>query len=334
MNLQEFEKFLNEKGADLREAMTRSDFNAFMTKGLKGLILDSYSKAAAQTNFQEIVVVDDSESNLEDYPTMGDPEMPRLVKEGEEFKTLNPGAPDNVKVTNFKYGGIIELTTEAADDDQTPGKRLSRQAQRLGPKHMEFKDKVFFSLVSANGTIYDGGAFFRLNHPGYNGGADRASNDNLYTAVTMSANALAVTMGIISRWEGADADQDLNIKIQSVVCPVQLQQTAYGLTRADLLPLAYAAGALGPAAANGQMPSMWKNKIGVTASQRLDRISTTDWYVKTDFPGLLYQRRQGLQVTQEANDSGEAFSKGVLRWKTSERFGGKVINWRSFMLIS
>ena len=113
-----------------------------------------------------------------------------------------------------------------------------------------------------------------------------------------------------------------------------LQQTAYGLTKADLLPLAYAAGALGPAAANGQMPSSWKNKIGVISSHRLDRVSLTDWYVKTDFPGLLYQKRKGLQIMQEGLGTGQHFSHGLHRTPTEERFGGKIIQWRGFALIS
>lgn len=337
MNLQEMQKLMEGgDGRALREAMTRPDFAAFMARGLKGLVIDSYTKAAAKVNFQELVVEDTSDGDSETYPTMGDPELPRRVLEGEEFKTLSPGSPDTVKVTNFKYGGVIELSSEAADDDQTPGKSLSKQASKLGGGHMRYKDKAFFSLITANPTIYDAGAAFALNHPGYTGGAARGDNDNIYTNVTMSANALATVMGLISKWEGADADQDLDVMVEAIVCPVTLQQTAYGLTRADLLPLAYAAGPLGPATTGGSvgMPSSWKNKIGVISSHRLDRASLTDWYVKTDFPGLLYQKRKGLEIMQEGLGTGQHFSHGLHRTRTEERFGGKWINWRGFVYIS
>lgn len=330
----DFMQLLELGEADLAEAMTRSDYADFMKKGLKGLLLDQYQKASAETTFQEIVAVENSESNLEDYPSLGDPEYPREVLEGEEYKNLAAGAPDNVKVTNFKYGGLLSLTEEAAEDDQTPGKRLARQAASLGRKHMEFKDKVFWSLITSNPTIYDGNSLFSLNHPGVTGGAANGNNDNIYTNVTLSANALAVIMGIVALWQGADSDHDLNVRITDIMVPIRLQQTAFGLTRADLLPVAYAAGPLGPAAANGQMPNGMKGKLGVITSQRLDRVSTSDWYVKTNMPGLLHQVRKGLQFTQEAQNTGENFLKDVLRYKTSERFGRKVVQWRGFALVS
>ncbi len=336
MTLAEMEAVM--KGGDgkaLREAMTRSDFASFMVKGLKGTIIDAYSRAQAQTNFDQLVVVETSESDHEEYPTMGATELPRKVLEGEEFKTLNPGSPDLVKVTNFKYGGIIELTSEASEDDQTPGKTLSKQAAALGSGHARYKDKAFFSLITSNPAIYDGGNLFALDHPGYTGGAARGGNDNIYTAVTLSANALATVLGKISLWEGADADQDLDIMVESLVVPVTLQQAAYGLTKADLLPFAAAAGPNGPAATvSGGMPSSWKNKIGVISSHRLDRVSLTDWYVKTNFPGLMHQKRKGLEIMQEGLGTGQHFLKGLHRTRTEERFGAKWVNWRGMFLIS
>jgi len=337
MKLSEFQKIVPDgmNLTQLAEAMTRSDFNDFLKKGLKGLIVDATAKAAAKTTFMEIVTVDDSDSDKEDYPSMNDVAFPQTVLEGEEFPQLNPGAPDNVIVTNFKTGGLIELTTEAEEDDKTPNKSLARQALKLGPKHMAHKDKVFYSILTSNGTIYDGGNFFRLNHPGVTGGANIASNDNIYTNVTMSANALSAVLGIIALWQGGDADEDLDIMAERIVAPDILKQTALGLTRADLLPFAMAAGNLGPAATlSGGMPNAMKGKLGVTTSQRLDRSSTTDWYVKTDFPGLLYQRRKGIQVMQEAPNTGQHFSHGKLRWRSEERYGRKVINWRCFIYVS
>lgn len=329
MKLSEFEaKMAEMKKMSLQEAMTRSDFAAFMSTGLKATLVTAYQQAAADATWQQLVQVEDSDKDLETYPSMGDPEMPRLVNEGQDFEQLNPGSPDNVKVTNFKYGGLIALTEEAGEDDQTPGKALMKQADALGRKHMELKDKVFYSLINANPTIYDGGAWFALNHPGYTGGATRSMNDNIYTNVTLSANALATIIGITAQWEGADADEDLNVRVTDLVVPVTLQQTALGLTRADLLPFGYAAGPLGPATNNGGMPNAMKGKLGVISSQRLDRSSTTDWYWKTNFGGFIYQRRKGIQVLQEAANAGQAFNADILRWKSKERFGRKVINWR------
>ena len=321
---------------DLAEAMTRSVYADFMKKGIKGLLIGAYAQAALDSTFQELVVEDSSDAQKEDYPSLGDPSMPRLVLEGENFDNLSPGSPDNVAVTSQKFGGIISITAEAKGDDQSVGKELGKQGMAMGRKHVEKKDQVVYSILINNPAIYDGGNFFALNHPGYTGGATRADNDNIYTNVTLSANALAAVLGIIAKWEGADVDQDLDIRAEKLVVPVTLQQTAYGLTRADLLPLAYAAGPLGPATTGGAvgMPNYLKGKLAVVSSARLDKSSTTDWYVKTVFPGLLYLKREGLTVVMEAPNSGEGFAKEVMRARSSERFRFKPINWRWGVKVS
>lgn len=336
MNEATFMQWLSEMGkVGLREAMTRSEYNDFMTRGIKGLLAGAYAAAALETTWRELVTEDTSSAKLENYPSIGDPAMPRQVLEGERFENLSPGSQDNVAVTSYKYGGIIELSTEADEDDQSPGKELGKQGLALGRKHEEYHDTVFYSILTGNAAIYDTQNFFSLNHPGYTGGATRAVNDNIYTGVTMSANALATVLGIIAQWEGADVAQRLQIRAERVVCPATLQQTALGLTNADLLPFAYAAGALGPAATvSGGMPNAMKGKFKVTSSPILDATSTTDWYVKTNFPGLLHLKRKGLTLIQEHPASGKSFEQGLLRWRTEERFRGKVINWRWGALIS
>ncbi len=152
----------------------------------------------------------------------------------------------------------------------------------------------------------------------------------------MSANALATALGRIAQWEGADPDQDLDIRAQAIVCPTTLQGTAFGLTNADLLPVGYAAGPLGPATTGGSgaMPNWLKGKLKVISSARMDRRNLVDWFIKTSFPGLLYQPREGLSVLAEAPNAGKSFEEGKMRWLTSERFGRKFVQWRSFMLVS
>lgn len=335
MNIAELNKILNLKGQDLREALSRNEVNVLMQKGIKSMLLDAYRSSLQKTTFQEIVVVDDSEADVEDYPSLGQPELPREVKEGESFKGLQAGSPDNVKVTNLKYGGILEINLEATEDDQSAGKQIRKQAMDVGPGHAKFKDKTFWASITDNGTIYDGQNLFSLNHPGFTGGASRANNDNLLTAVTLSANAVVQILGITALWEGADPDQDMDLQVTDIMCPKRLEQTAFGITKANLLPFAIASGILGPGATvSSGMPSALKGKLDVISSHRLDKVSLTDWYWKTDFPGLLYLRRKGLQVIQEDPNSGKSFEEDKLRWKTRERFGKKIINWRGFGLVS
>ena len=329
-----YEQFLEELDSiknvtDLREAMNRTEYQVYMVKGVRGLLDGAYMRAALQATFMDIVVEDVSDAYLENYPSLGDPQFPKQVNEGQPFPVLSPGSPDNVRFTNLKYGGIIEIGNEVEEDDQSPGKEIRKQGMALGRKHIEFKDKSTYSILSNNPAIYDAQNFFAVAHPGFTGGATRTNNNNILTSVTMSANALATVIGQVAKWEGADVNQDIDVLCERIVCPVTLNGAANALTRADLLPFAAGAGPNGPAATvGGGMPNFYKGKLAVTASPRLDKSSTVNWYVKTDFPGLLYLKRKGLQVYQELPNSGKSFEQGMLRWRTEERFRLGVLNWR------
>lgn len=328
-----FEQFVEDmskmKGRELREAMNRSEYQAYMVKGIKGLLDNVYSKAALQATYTELVVEDTTDAALERYPSLGDPQMPQQVAEGQPFPVLSPGSSDNVNVTINKFGGIIEISTESEADDQSPGKQIGKQGMALGRKHVEFKDKTTYSILANNPVIYDSQNFFSDSHPGFTGGATRTNNKNILTAVTMSANALASVLGIIAKWEGADPNQDIDTLAEAIVCPVTLNGAANALTHADLLPFAAGAGPNGPAATlGGGMPNFYKGKLKVVASPRLDKISVINWYVKTTFPGLLYLKSKGLEVYQELPTAGKSFDQGLLRWRTEERFRIKPLNWR------
>lgn len=264
---------------------------------------------------------------------MGAPGLPEQVREGESYKEGQFGLDDMVEITNLKYGEIIAVTHEMIEDDQT--KRVIQQPNRIGAGHKKFEDKITYSILTANATAYDSQAFFSLNHPGITGGGAIAANDNILTAVTLSANAIAQALGIMARWTGASADDILDVTAKNLVVPKNLKYTANILTQSAFLPLAFAAGVLGPGATTGQAKNVLADEnLGVISSARLDSSSTTDWYIWSDFPGLIFQTREPLKLLAESEESGTFFERDVRRWKSRKRFRIGVINWRVGMLIS
>ena len=316
---------------NLKEAATRSEFYQFMNVALKDLLFKAYKEA--KVTYDQLVTFEDSMKDKEGYPSIGALSLPSKVLSGEAFQEKGIGKKDYVEITNFKYGEIIAITRELLDDDQT--KEIKRQPLDLGNAHAKFEDKTVYSILNGNATGYDSQNIFSLNHPGVVGGGAIAANDNIYTNVTLSANALATVIGIIAGWTAASDDDILDVTATDLVVPQNLRQTAALLTQSNLLPIVYAAGVFGPAATNGGGINPLKDhKLGVIASARLDKTSTTDWYVKTDFPGLVFQWRDRLELMQENEASGVAFEREVFRWKSRVRFGLKMINWRWGMKVS
>lgn len=317
----------------LKEASYSPDFYRFMTVGLRDTLLLAYLKYQAKTTYERLIVPLTSNKNKEGYPSIGLPSLPERVQPGEAYPEKKIGDDDLVEITNADFGEIIAIHQNLIDDDQTGA--IAMQPNQLGEAMRKKEDKTVYSIINGNPTTYDSNAFFSLNHPGITGAAGRAENDNIYTNVTLSANAVAVVLGVIGGWTGATAEDDLDVMATDLVVPKNLQMTANLLTQSDFLPLAYAAGALGPAASVGAGKNVLKEAgLGVIASQRLDKTSTTDWYVKTDFPGIGFQTRQELQVTPEQEAGAARFERKLLRWRADKRWQVAVINWRGFFKIS
>lgn len=317
----------------LKEASYSPDFYQFLQVGLRDLILLAYQRQAAKRTYERIVTAAPSTKDKEGYPIMGDPGLPERVQPGESYPEKTIGSNDLVELVNEDFGEIIAIHENLLEDDQTGA--LSGQFTRLGEAMGRKEDKTVYSIINGNPTIYDSQAFFGLNHPGVTGGAADASNDNLYTNVTLSANAVAAIIGIIAGWRGASSEDDLDIMAADLVLPKNLATTGVMLTQSDFIGLAYAAGQLGPAASTAQARNALKDlNIGVISSQRLDRTSTTDWYVKTDFPGFVFQTRSPLRVTMENENSGVRFEKKLIRGRVDKRWAAGIINWRCMAKVS
>lgn len=323
----------------IREAATRPEFFRFMTVALKDLLLNAYQMK--KSTFQRVVVFQDSSKDKEGYPSLGSSPLPEKVLEGEPYLGANIPKPDFVEVTNFKYGRIIEIADELIKDDQTG--KIKDKITDPGSAHKKFEDIQVWKIFTNNDTAYDSQNFFSLNHPGFTGGAAIGSNDNLLTNVTLTANALAEIIGMVGLWTGHTTNDILDVQVTDIIVPVRLKFTADVLAQSSFLPLAYAAGILGPAAAIGQGKNpLSELGLGVIPTPRLDGTSTTDWYVKTDFPSIVFQNREPRGtggplpplVFMERQDAGAYFERDVIRAKTKKRFGLKLVNWRGFAQVS
>lgn len=315
----------------IKEAASRPEFYRFLTVGLKDLLFKAYREAP--TTYEQLVTFETSLKDKEGYPSLGSVGLPERVLEGQPYNERSLPSDDLVELTNQKFGQIIAITEELIEDDQT--KMIVRLPMDLGNAHKKHEDKTVYSLINGNATGYDSQNIFSLNHPGFTGGAALAANDNIYTNVTLSANAVAVVLGIIAGWVGHADDDILDVTATDLVVPKNLAHTAKLLTQSNFLGLAYAAGVFGPAANIGQGVNVLKEQnLGVISSARLDKTSTTDWYVKTDFPGLLFQWRTRLQMLAENEASGVRFERDVMRWKTKARWVAKFLNWRWGVKVS
>lgn len=315
----------------IKEAATRPDFYNFLNVGLKELLFNAYR--AAPNTYEQLVTFETSTKNKENYPSMGATKEPKQVLEGESYQELNQPDDDFVEMTNLKYGGIIAISEDLIEDDQT--KAIMRMPADLGIAHKKFEDKTVWSILTANATCYDANALFSANHPGYVGGAAIANNDNAYSSVTLSAGSLGTALGMIALWKGHSADDFLDVTAKKLVVSKTMAYAAKVLAQSDFI-LPYAANTpLGPANASQAAGNVFRDLgLQVISSARQDAADAAEFYIFTDFPGLVFQWRQKLQLLEENANSGVRFERDILRWKSRARWVAKAINWRFALKVS
>lgn len=315
----------------IKEAATRPEFYQFLNSGLKTTMLNAYKETPS--TYEQIVDFETSTKDKESYPSLGNIDLPEQVLESEAFPRKNIPKNDYVEITNLKYGSIIEITRELIDDDQT--KKVKDLPKERGVSHKKKEDKTVYSIINGSPVLYDAQSFFSLNHPGYTGGGAIGANDNIYTSVTMSANALAVAISMIALWTGFTSEDILDIQAKFLLVPARLKYTANLLTQSDFLPLGYAAATLGPAATTGNGKNVLRDLgLRVFSSPRLDGTSVGDWYVRTNMKGFIFQVRDQLELYAAQPNTGEWFNRDVLQWKDRKRWATKVVNWRTMMKVS
>jgi phage major head subunit gpT-like protein len=316
----------------IKEAATRPEFYRFLDQGLKTLLFGAYK--ATNSTYEQIVTMETSTKAKEGYPSIGGLGLPEKVLEGQPFPEKQIGQDDLVELTNCKFGQIISVTQELIDDDQT--RQIVKMPSELGIAHKKHEDKTVYSLIYGNPTIYDGSAFFAVDHPGYTGGAALGDNDNIYTNVTLSAGAIGVALSMIALWKGHDATESVDVKARTILVPERLKYSANVLVHNQtLFGVGHAGtnlGGLGSTYGNTPNPFIGDN-LNVISSHRLDA-TATDWYIVTDFPGLVFQWRQKLKLLSENENSGVKFERDVLRWRSDARWAVGVVNWRCMMKVA
>lgn len=318
----------------IREAATRPDFYKLLSTGLKTKMFDAYN--SVDSEYEQLVSFESSTKDKETYPSLSDIGDPEKVLEGELYKEAGIGAMQDVDITNYKFGRLLAITREMVDDDQT--KKIKNQPNKLGKAHKNYENKVVFSAIVAGttaATCYDGLAIYTTNHLNRKGGAAQDNNDNIYTAVTLSAGAVIIALDMINKWMGLN-DEEITVNPISMVVTPRLGVTARWLMSGTGLP-AYAANVLGAASAyastvgNNPMPML---KVIVSKWLGKKTSSPLDWFIWTDVPGWVFQWRDKLELYKEGNLATSWFERDIMRWKSRVRFGFKNIDWRASMLIS
>lgn len=299
----------------LSEVHRASEFAAFLQRGAKRLLLSGYDEGPDV--WRQAVNSETSVGPFETYPNLGALATPRRREPGEPFPTLKFTSED-VRVTNLEYGGLIEIDITLIEDDQT--KKIQAQPTSLGRGHQRLRNTTVFGTYNDNAAIYDGQTWFAAGgHPNVTGGAVVPTNTNNGALGTISEGNLETALAEIMLWQGLQGEI-INVD------PVVLLYTAQDFAVVERLlgPFRQVVdatrAAIGPAGSN-----VLAGRVRPVLAKWL---TAGAWYVLTNVPGLVLQERVALDVTQEQTNAGMSFDQAVWRFRSRERWGLGVVDWR------
>jgi phage major head subunit gpT-like protein len=259
-----------EKGLNARFAQAMAEFQAArsINPGLMGLALTAPSNGA-----------------YEKYGWLG--AMP-AVKQWIGERNSKQFASYDYTIKNLDWEASTPVFENDFDDDQTGSYAMiaAMLANRIGV-HPE---KLMIDLLTAGdvGLAYDGIAFFS-NATGVR------VNDNILTGTgvtleTMSADLTAAKIAMSKFVD--DQGETLNIKADTIVCPVSLEDNFRRLVDSQTDPTATATGTFNP----------FSGKFTVIGDARLDADDVNDWYLcatREIVKPFIYQNRQSGRSTME-----------------------------------
>jgi phage major head subunit gpT-like protein len=209
------------------------------------------------------------------------------------------------------YGRIMGITRQALVNDDLGG--FTAMARKFGQSAGEFESSQITGLLTANGTMNDGGALFNATAVTTAGG-----HANLATGTGSALSVTSLTAGVkaMRLQKGLDTVTPINVTPKFLIVPAALEYTALQLVSM-----------ITPASASDVNP--YAGKLEVIVDARLDGASTTAWYLAADpavIDGLEYaylEDAPGVQLFTE-----EGWDRDGIEWKARLDFGCGAVEFK------
>ena len=249
----------------------------------------------AETYYQELTTAVPSNSKSNTYGWIAQSVAMR--------KWLGPRVAQNLSeheyaLVNDDYEATIEVDRNDIEDDNL-GMYTSMLFPQLGEAYRKHPDVLLTSLLAANPTAFDGGAFFRTGHPTYSGST---TYDNDYTTTALTAANFNTVWSAMASIVGEDG-QPLGVMPNLLVVPPQLKLTALQIMQSTTY-----ASATSPFNLAGQ--NMLQGWAKVLVVPQLAGTPGT-WYLldttKAIKPFLYQLRRAGTFVARDKPDDPKVF---------------------------
>lgn len=296
----------------LREAMSLTGFPVLQKAGIKQNLYAGYK--LANTVFDQIVKVEASTKNKEEYGGLFEATLPDKVSPGEEVSEAQIGEKA-AWIYNYKWAQVMSLELELSWYDQQ--RKIVDKSRSMGRGFRLRQEKEFVTLViDASNNLYLTG------DPAVAGALYSTAQGNLLTTAfgTQAFEDACANFRLMTD----DNGNEIYNEPDTWLGPVKLEGSVSRTMKARTFS--------GSAANTGDDYNFARDRYGkawkILASPMFDSDDPNDWYLANRAADqIIYQDVLPLTLAEEPDFVGEGFSKLVKRFLGVISFGLGVTDY-------
>lgn len=316
--------------ANFQEANAENTMSQLLRAGINMIANNWYN--LVDTNHEQVLQTVPSSKAIELYAPLARGGIPRRVPKGEQFPRTKLVGLD-IQIANEKFGAISDFERELFDDDQTG--QISQRSKDIGENMGILEDAWSFTrFIGAAGsfggdTIPASVTYTTVWSTALTGGG--ANKPASYGAFTQ-ANLQAADMGLMNQL-------DLNgnkmlVNPNTLLVGVSNKFTARALLNSEWYPSSATMKVGGGSGADSTIGTTYARNVmeGLYNLVVSRFLPVKSWAIGEAGKGIVFQRRDPLEMIQENPQSGMAFSQDVYQFRARARWEPDWIDPRFWYL--
>ena len=317
----------------MREANAETVFGSLLRAGINNIANSWYE--LVEVNHEKVGATTVSNKRVELHAPLHRGAVPRRVAQGQPFPETRLAGLD-IQIENEKFGAIVGFERELFDDDQTG--QISQRARDIGENMAILEDAWFFTRMIGDAGSYAGDTipasrtystvWYAAASPMTGGGINSLTSLAAFTSDNVQA------MDIILMNQLDLLGNKMLVNPNTIVSGTNNKFSARTLLNSEWYPstsaiLAGGTGGTGSAVGTSFARNVLDGAYNLVVSRFLP---VKSYLLGEAGKGIVFQRRDPVEVVQENPASGAAFQTDEFRFRSRARWEPDWIDPRFWCL--
>ena len=316
------EASINHASTHLRETEAENVFQALLRAGINNIVNSWYQ--LVPTNHEQVMQTTISNKAIELYAPLQRAGVPKRIQKGAPFKEVKVEGLD-IQLVNWKFGAIMSIERELIDDDQTS--QILDRARDIGENMAIIEDAWAFTKFIGSASTYagdiipasetyttvwstsltGGGANKPSSYVAFNPDALQAAHMALMNQLDVQGNKMLVM------------PNTLLVGVSNIFTARTIMNSEWYVgTSAQLVG---GTGGTGSTIGTTHALNVMKGLYDIVESRFLP---VKAWALGEAGRGIIFQRRDPVEMIQENPQSGNSFNADEYRFRSRARWN---VDW-------